>query len=63
MFNCWNPRLRSPWFKASEEVKAEILKFAQDNLAKYKVPKFIEFLDQLPLTTIGKVDKKALRKM
>ena len=50
-------------YQASEEVKAEILKFAQDNLAKYKVPKFIEFLDQLPLTTIGKVDKKALRKM
>ncbi|GAH56592.1 unnamed protein product, partial [marine sediment metagenome] len=50
-------------FQASEEVKADILKYAQDNLAKYKVPKFIEFLDQLPLTTIGKVDKKALRKM
>ncbi|MHA1669384.1 MAG: hypothetical protein ACTSV5_02275 [Promethearchaeota archaeon] len=40
-----------------------MLKYAQDNLAKYKIPKFIEFLDQLPLTTVGKVDKKVLRKM
>ncbi len=49
--------------QASEEVKASILKYAQENLAKYKVPKIIEFLAQLPLTTVGKVDKKALRKM
>ena len=49
--------------QASEEVKADILKYAQENLAKYKVPKIIEFLAQLPLTTVGKVDKKALRKM
>ncbi|MHA1241007.1 MAG: AMP-binding protein [Promethearchaeota archaeon] len=50
-------------YPASEEVKADILKYAQENLAKYKVPKIIEFLAQLPLTTVGKVDKKALRKM
>ena len=50
-------------FDASEEIKADILKYAQENLAKYKVPKVIEILKELPLTTIGKVDKKALRKM
>jgi len=50
-------------FKASEEIKADILKYAQENLAKYKVPKVIEILKELPLTTIGKVDKKVLRKM
>ena len=50
-------------YQTSEEIKADIMKFAQENLAKYKVPKFIEILDELPLTTIGKVDKKALRKM
>ena len=49
-------------YEASEEIKADILKFAQENLAKYKVPKFIEILKELPLTSIGKVDKKALRK-
>jgi len=50
-------------FKASEEIKADIFKYAKENLAKYKVPKVIEILKELPLTTIGKVDKKALRKM
>jgi len=48
-------------YKPTEEIKADILKFAQENLAKYKVPKFIEILKEMPLTTIGKVDKKVLR--
>ena len=46
-----------------EEIKADILKFAQENLAKYKIPKIIEISDNLPLTVIGKIDKKSLRKM
>ncbi|MFX1531341.1 MAG: AMP-binding protein, partial [Promethearchaeota archaeon] len=50
-------------FEPSEETKADILKFAQENLAKYKIPRIIEILKELPLTTIGKVDKKFLRKM
>jgi len=25
------------------------------------VPKEIEFMDELPMTTVGKIDKKALR--
>ncbi|MFW9881329.1 MAG: AMP-binding protein, partial [Candidatus Thorarchaeota archaeon] len=45
----------------SEEVKADILKYAQENLAKYKVPKIIEISDQLPLTAIGKINKRELR--
>ncbi|MFX1501950.1 MAG: AMP-binding protein, partial [Promethearchaeota archaeon] len=48
-------------YKASKETKEDILKFAQENLAKYKVPKFIEILKEMPLTSIGKVDKKLLR--
>ena len=50
-------------YENNEETKADILKFAQENLAKYKIPKIIEISDQLPLTVIGKIDKKALRKM
>ena len=49
-------------YESSDEMKADILKFSQDNLARYKIPKIIEIVDDLPLTTIGKVDKKALRK-
>jgi len=48
-------------FEATDETKADILQFAQENLAKYKVPKIIEILEELPLTSIGKVDKKLLR--
>jgi long-chain acyl-CoA synthetase len=48
-------------YEASQETKADIMKFAQENLAKYKVPRFIEIIKEMPLTTIGKVDKKVLR--
>jgi len=50
-------------YEDSEETKADILKFAQENLAKYKIPKIIEIVKELPLTAVGKVDKKLLRKM
>ena len=49
-------------YKASEETKADILSYAQKNLARYKIPKIIEFIKDMPLTSVGKVDKKALRK-
>jgi len=45
-----------------EGVRDEILAFAKENLSPYKIPKIIEFMEELPLTPIGKVDKKALRK-
>ncbi len=35
--------------------------YCREKLAKYKVPKIIEFRDNLPLTAVGKIDKKALR--
>jgi len=47
--------------ESSDDMKADILKFSQENLAKYKIPKIIEIVNELPLTTIGKVDKKVLR--
>ena len=42
-------------------LKKEILAYCRENMAPYKIPKIIEFVDQLPLTAVGKVDKKALR--
>lgn len=50
-------------YKASEEIKEDILRFAKENLATYKVPKIIEILEKMPLTSVGKVDKKVLRRM
>ncbi len=47
--------------REQEELKQEIVTFCKDNMAPYKIPKIIEFVDEMPLTTVGKVDKKALR--
>jgi long-chain acyl-CoA synthetase len=42
-------------------LKADITNFAQDHCAPYEVPKIIEIVEELPLTAIGKIDKKVLR--
>lgn len=44
-----------------EELKSSLIKFSTENFAPYKIPKIIEVVDELPLTPVGKVDKKALR--
>jgi len=33
----------------------------KDKLTPYEVPKTIEFMDELPLTTLGKIDKEILK--
>ncbi|MFW9947540.1 MAG: AMP-binding protein [Candidatus Odinarchaeota archaeon] len=45
----------------SEDVKESIKKYAEENLSKYEIPKIWEFREELPLTLVGKVLKKALR--
>jgi long-chain acyl-CoA synthetase len=47
--------------KDQEEIKKQILEHCKEDLAPYKVPKIIEFMVAIPLTAVGKVDKKALR--
>ncbi len=41
----------------------EIIEFCKGNLAKYKIPRYIEFLDELPKSEAGKIDKKKLLQM
>ncbi len=43
------------------EIEAELLAFCRENMAPYKVPKIVQFVEEIPLTSVGKVDKKALR--
>ena len=54
----------TPEFAAGdrEAVKKDIEKYAKEKLSPYEVPKVIEFMDALPLTAVGKLDKKRLRK-
>lgn len=44
-----------------ESITASIHAFAREKLAAYEVPKFIEIRSELPLTAVGKLDKKKLR--
>ncbi len=41
--------------------KREIVEFCQDKLAKYKIPKKVEFIDELPKSALGKVLKRVLK--
>lgn len=41
--------------------KSEILSHCREKLANYKVPKQVEFRDELPKTIVGKVLRRALR--
>jgi long-chain acyl-CoA synthetase len=43
---------------ATEE---EIIQYCRANLAAYKVPRHVEFRDQLPKTSVGKILRRALR--
>lgn len=42
-------------------VKDIILTFCHKSMAAFKAPKHIHFIDTIPLTPVGKIDKKALR--
>lgn len=44
-----------------DAVRGKIIEFCRENMAPYKVPKQIHFIDAIPLTPVGKIDKKALR--
>jgi long-chain acyl-CoA synthetase len=45
-----------------DALSEDIRNHCRENMAPYKVPKKIEFVEAIPLTAVGKVDKKALRK-
>ena len=47
--------------KDPEELKRDLDAFCRQELAAYKVPRVYEFIQGIPLTAVGKVDKKALR--
>ncbi len=52
-----------PGIEKSEAEKEKIIKYLKENLAPYKVPKVIQFMDQLPLSGVGKILKRELRKI
>ena len=53
---------RRPGTLLSEvEQREAVVDYCRANMAPYKVPKEIFFVDAIPLTSVGKIDKKALR--
>ena len=47
--------------KPSEELSRQIQDFVKDNLARHEYPREIEYLDEFPLTTTGKIRRLELR--
>jgi long-chain acyl-CoA synthetase len=45
-----------------EALNEDIINYAKENCSPYEVPKIIEFTKEIPLTAVGKIDKKVLRK-
>ena len=50
-----------PDARPSAELEAALQDHVRRNLAPYEVPKLIEFIDALPMTTTGKVQRRLLR--
>lgn len=50
-----------PGVEKSEAEKENIIAFLRENVAPYKVPKVIEFMDQLPTSGVGKILKRELK--
>lgn len=47
---------------ASDTLAAELLSHCQDGLARYKYPRWFNFVDELPKTATGKIQRFKLRK-
>jgi acyl-coenzyme A synthetase/AMP-(fatty) acid ligase len=48
-------------YEASDKLEEELKNYVKDRLAKYKYPRFIEFMDELPKSATGKVQRYKLR--
>jgi acetyl-CoA synthetase len=51
-----------PGFSANKELIEKIQQHVRGRLAPYEYPREIEFIDALPMTTTGKVQRKELRR-
>jgi len=52
-----------PGVEKSDAAKEEIARYMREKVAPYEVPKRIEFMDELPVSAVGKVLKRDLREM
>jgi fatty-acyl-CoA synthase len=52
--------VKEPSASLSEE---DVLSYCKNNLAKYKIPKYVHFLEELPKNDTGKINKLALKQL
>jgi len=62
----WGEEVKSvvtlnPGYAGSPELAADIIKFARDHLAGFKVPRSVEFVAELPRSPAGKIQRKKVR--
>ncbi|MEY2460796.1 MAG: long-chain acyl-CoA synthetase [Acidimicrobiaceae bacterium] len=50
------------WEDAGPDLEAELMAFCRDNLAAYKCPRSVDFVEQLPRLDTGKLYKQELRR-
>jgi benzoate-CoA ligase len=48
-------------YKPSAELRAELQSHVKSKLALYKYPRWVEFVDELPKTVTGKIQRFRLR--
>jgi benzoate-CoA ligase len=48
-------------FERGDQLAEEIKQFVKDNIAIYKYPRWVEFVDSLPKNDRGKIDRKKLK--
>jgi acyl-coenzyme A synthetase/AMP-(fatty) acid ligase len=50
-----------PGFKASDDLANQLIEHCKAKMAGYKRPRWIEFMDELPKTATGKIQRSVLR--
>jgi long-chain acyl-CoA synthetase len=49
--------------KGEELTENDVVRYCKENLAAYKVPKIIEFIDELPKSAVGKILRRKLKEI
>ena len=62
----WGEEVKSvvtlnPGYAGSDALAADIIKFAREHLAGFKVPRSVAFVDELPRSPAGKIQRKKVR--
>ena len=62
----WGEEVKSvvtlnPGYVGSDDLATDIIKFARGRLAGFKVPRSVEFVDELPRSPAGKIQRKKVR--